>query len=157
MRGIKGTAKRVGDPCSTCRESLTLESSYPTVRRGVVGVMSRCRACRKKTEAVSRAANPNRRNEANKKNRDKIRDQVLDGYGRKCACCGETRWQFLAIDHVEGGGTKHRKTIRNPYAMRLLVIKEGFPAKYRLLCHNCNQAMGWHGVCPHETERHANP
>ena len=30
----------------------------------------------------------------------------------------------------------------------------GFPKdKYRLLCHNCNQSMGWYGYCPHQKEK----
>lgn len=25
----------------------------------------------------------------------------------------------------------------------------GFPSGYRVLCHNCNQAIGFYGRCPH--------
>src|SRR5688572_6031846 len=32
--------------------------------------------------------------------------------GAVCKCCGETRTEFLSIDHVQGGGGKHRKEIK---------------------------------------------
>lgn len=79
----------------------------------------------------------------------KIRQQVLDGYGRKCACCGETREQFLALDHVNGGGNKKMKAkgTREHY---FDAIKRNFPSDYRILCHNCNFSIGHYGFCPHE-------
>src|SRR3972149_5036103 len=37
---------------------------------------------------------------------------ALDAYGgRRCRCCGETTLQFLAIDHIYGGGNRHRKSL----------------------------------------------
>jgi len=41
-----------------------------------------------------------------------IRMTVLKHYGGtppKCACCGESHLEFLAIDHIKGGGIKERK------------------------------------------------
>src|SRR5258706_14541763 len=39
------------------------------------------------------------------------RERGLDAYGGKCECCGETRREFLTIDHIHGGGQRHRKTL----------------------------------------------
>lgn len=84
----------------------------------------------------------------------KNRKLVLDHYGHKCACCGETRYEFLAVDHINGGGLKHRKEVLGgaTKGMSLWLIKNNFPPEFRLLCHNCNNARGWYGYCPHETK-----
>lgn len=79
----------------------------------------------------------------------KQRERVIAHYGAKCACCGETTWEFLSIDHMNGGGTQHKKEIG---AGRLVewVIRNNFPTEIQILCHNCNQAKGFYGVCPHQ-------
>lgn len=64
----------------------------------------------------------------------------------QCACCAETRFEFLAIDHIAGGGTQQRKQVRNIVPW---IIRNDFPAGFRVLCHNCNQAIGFYGACPH--------
>lgn len=46
------------------------------------------------------------------KPRQRARWFVIHAYGGACACCGESREPFLAIDHIAGGGNKHRKEIR---------------------------------------------
>jgi len=30
---------------------------------------------------------------------------------------------------------------------------QGYPTGFRVLCHNCNQAIGLYGYCPHKTPR----
>ena len=67
----------------------------------------------------------------------------------KCACsgCNEKFFEFLCIDHVNGGGNKHRKTISG--SIYPWLIKNNFPPGYRVLCHNCNSAYGFFGYCPH--------
>jgi len=75
------------------------------------------------------------------------RESIIAAYGGCCACCGETSYEFLAIDHVNGGGKGEGGS---PLMMR--VIAEGFPSTFRMLCHNCNMARGLYGYCPHERE-----
>jgi len=112
--------------------------------------VKRCVSCRKKylVEYRKKDSTKSRRKISNRK----IRERLFEGYGNKCVCCGESRFEFLALDHVDGGGRVERKT-RSTQQIALTAIREGFPDKYRILCHNCNQAIGWYGVCPHETER----
>jgi len=82
---------------------------------------------------------------------------VLKHYGGsppKCACCGESHVQFLAIDHVHRNGAQQRRELGNNggnvfYAW---LVKRGFPDGYRVLCHNCNMAIGIWGKCPHEPD-----
>ena len=77
----------------------------------------------------------------------KLRREILALYGGKCECCGEDRFEFLAIDHKKGGGSKERRSSsRSRYLWRL---KGKRSPKYRVLCHNCNSALGFYGYCPH--------
>ena len=84
-----------------------------------------------------------------------IKNQVFEKYGGyKCTCCGETEKVFLTIDHIHGGGTKHRKLNHGggKFTYRYL-IKHNFPEGYRVLCFNCNSGRALNGgTCPHETE-----
>jgi hypothetical protein len=81
--------------------------------------------------------------------------ECFEAYGGvKCACpsgqCFETRMDFLTIDHIDGGGCKHRREqVRgNIYGW---LKARNFPSGYRILCYNCNCAMGHNkGICPHE-------
>lgn len=86
--------------------------------------------------------------------RMKIRELVLDAYGRRCSCCKENRQEFLAIDHIGGGGNEHRKIIGSKIYCWLK--KNNFPKEgFRLLCHNCNMSRSLYGYCPHESENDA--
>jgi hypothetical protein len=83
-----------------------------------------------------------------------IRDrkiQIINGYGGKCECCGETNFEFLTLDHINGGGNKERTTTAKGFGLYRRLIKEGFPREgYRLLCMNCNFSLGKYGYCPHK-------
>lgn len=68
-----------------------------------------------------------------------------------CACCAETCHEFLVLDHVEGSGEKHRKLIkRRGDSFYRWIIKQNFPAGFRVLCNNCNMALGVYKYCPHK-------
>lgn len=75
---------------------------------------------------------------------------VFDHYGNGCACCGEDLKEFLTIDHIFGGGNKHRKLTRDTYRW---LIKNNFPEGFRLLCMNCNFSIGKFGYCPHRHKK----
>lgn len=84
-----------------------------------------------------------------------LRRSVFAIYGSSCVCCGESRQQFLAIDHIGGGGNRHRKELQangQSAHMHRWLKKSGFPGGFRTLCHNCNVAIGIHGKCPHQYE-----
>ena len=72
----------------------------------------------------------------------------------ECACCGIKELEFLSIDHINGNGNKHRSSIktRSGWTFYLWLKKNGFPSGYQVLCHNCNQAKGNFGNCPHKGE-----
>lgn len=94
----------------------------------------------------------------NKYRREKhraLRLEVLSHYSSgtpHCSCCGEYHFEFLAIDHIDGGGRKHVSSIPGGH-LYLWIKANGFPKGFRILCHNCNMSMGSFGYCPHEAER----
>ena len=69
-----------------------------------------------------------------------IRQEVIDHYGGKCACCGFDEIGALVIDHIDGGGLadKRNKGLRNGSQMHTWLYKHGFPDGYQVLCANCN-------------------
>jgi hypothetical protein len=69
----------------------------------------------------------------------------------KCSCCGETSMEFLCLDHINGGGNRHRQAagLKSSSAFYRHIEDTGFPTGYRVLCHNCNSAYAWYGYCPH--------
>ena len=79
--------------------------------------------------------------------------KAFDIYGgRFCSCCGETEIDFLTIDHIFGGGTKHRHTITgNGNGLYNWLAKNNYPSGYRVLCRNCNWGVyKGNGICPHK-------
>ncbi len=87
-------------------------------------------------------------NKSERKRRAKeLRIEVLTAYGWDCACCGESTYEFLTIDHIHGGGTAHRKALHGKVYEYLR--REGYPPGFQVLCWNCNAAKGLYGSCPH--------
>jgi len=94
-------------------------------------------------------------NETMKKWRLKCRLAVFKYYSNgtmSCNCCGEITYEFLCIDHINGGGRQERLTDPQKKGSGLYrwIIREGFPDGFQILCHNCNMAKGFYGKCPHK-------
>lgn len=88
--------------------------------------------------------------------------EVLIHYGGsppRCACCGETTFEFLTIDHINNDGAKHRKLInRKGFGFYLWLRKNGFPEGFQVLCMNCNWGRAHNkGICPHKINKIVNP
>ena len=88
------------------------------------------------------------------------RTQVLMHYSNgvpQCECCGELEYEFLSIDHINGGGSKQLKKLKRTGTnfYRWLIMND-FPDGYRVLCMNCNHAIGRQnsdGICPHQRKK----
>lgn len=146
--------------CPKCGESHPLSNFVrnPTAGDGY-GV---CKPCRRKRDAALRErererfraehaawrdANRERVRAYTRRRAAELRDEVLTAYGNACACCDERTHEFLTIDHINGGGTAHRREVgRHVYEQ---LRRQGFPAGYRVLCWNCNWAYRLSGDCPH--------
>ena len=96
-----------------------------------------------------RERNPERSKKHRRDSNRRLRQKALDAYGRTCACCGETEEKFLSIDHIKGGGGKHRRQIGSSHIYSWLK-KNNYPKGFQTLCHNCNMAKGFYGKCPHQ-------
>jgi len=59
---------------------------------------------------------------------------------------------FLAIDHIEGGGGQHRESIGKKGTQFYSWLKEnGYPPGFQVLCHNCNISKFINGgYCIHQ-------
>jgi len=81
------------------------------------------------------------------------RREVIEMYGSKCACCGESNFYFLTLDHVNNNGAEERKqpSGQNRIWARLRREKTVSP-DYQILCYNYNCAKGHLGSCPHTWE-----
>lgn len=124
--------------CYTCNSifDLTKDFFHATNKKSNAGFRYECRNCcaiKAKTSNIKR------------------RKLVLNYYGgnpASCACCSERNYEFLAIDHINGGGNKHLKEVGQNLAYWL--ISNNFPEGFQVLCHNCNMAKGLYGYCPHK-------
>jgi hypothetical protein len=80
-----------------------------------------------------------------------VKREVFAAYGGAiCVCCGEMHMEFLSIDHVDGDGAEHRKTVHQGN-LYFWLKAHGFPPGFRVLCLNCNFSLGHYGYCPHGT------
>lgn len=138
----------IGSPCADCSSPITEELAVWRSGARSGHLMSYCRTCYRLRRNKSQQKNPARNAERQREWYNRLRVQILKAYGHACACCGESIAEFLALDHVDGGGTKHRRR-RAQSGVYVDVVRQGFPDTYRLLCHNCNQAFGAYGRCPH--------
>ena len=112
-----------------------------------------------------------RKNEVLRKSNLNLKLQAFDAYGgRICSCknCPERanpNVTFLTLNHIGGGGTKHRKEIggsRNTGGGVSLagietyrwLRKRGYPKGFNVLCWNCQWGIHINkGVCPHEKQQ----
>ncbi len=113
---------------------------------------------RRKYQTEWRRKNRERINAQNRARFRQLRLDALAAYGGQCACCREDREPFLCIDHKHGGGNKHRRQINPNYPnsgggwRTYQWLKDhDYPSGFRVLCHNCNLAIGFYGQCPHQT------
>lgn len=75
---------------------------------------------------------------------------VFAHYGKECACCGTT--EKLSIDHINGGGSEHRKSLFNSADLSgahfyTWLVKNNFPEGYQTLCVPCNSSKSHFGAC----------
>lgn len=115
------------------------------------GLQNRCKKCVK----AYRIRN-NDRIAANQQFKEaQFRAKVIEAYGGKCTCCGETEYAFLVFDHVNDDGAKDRRS-RQAYRSHTArwAAMHGYPESLQLLCANCNMAKQFTpGGCPHQKQK----
>lgn len=90
----------------------------------------------------------------------RLRAETYEKYGgARCACCGETEMAFLTLDHVNGGGNRHRKEIGGSGSgsgekIYRWLRDQNYPPGFQVLCWNCNCGRSMNGgICPHKHKR----
>lgn len=128
--------------CGRCRK-------IPTTK-------SICEECREKQEMKRKAPGyvPATRQRAMTRRtwRKKLRDEVILGYGGKCACCGESKRAFLTLDHVNNDGSIERGKKKNRgIEVYRRAKQQGYPPDLQILCFNCNCGRALNNnICPHK-------
>ena len=105
------------------------------------------KACYHRHKVAGKNFNTPKIAEFNKQYRLRVKSKLFDILGNKCARCGFSDIRALQIDHVHGGGTKHRKEIGNQIYSWLK--RNNYPKGFQILCFNCNNGKKIKGVCPH--------
>ena len=157
--------------CSLCHQAYPATPDFFHHQiTGTFGLSTRCTYCNsakaKKYRAAHLdqekayfesyyAANKQKISDYHKRHRQQLRLLVLSHYSNgtpTCACCRESRFEFLTLDHIHNNGAAHKRQVGRGqvyYSIR----DAGFPPEYQVLCFNCNCAKGTYGICPHEIER----
>jgi hypothetical protein len=92
--------------------------------------------------------------ESTNRRRNDVFLEALQHYsnGKNCCyCCGESVIRLLCLDHINGGGNKHKREVKWTRLYQW-AKQNGWPPILRVACHSCN--IGAHlngGACPHST------
>lgn len=155
----KAKCKRTATPgfrtCKTCRDIFNRATEKRRRKNEAEGL---CHWCRDKVSASNKLCDKciQLRKDRAKAARTLIKLATLAAYGRVCACCREHRSSMLGIDHINGGGNKHRKQLglgeSGGKRFYLWLKAQGYPEGYQVLCANCNISKHLNGgVCQHIT------
>lgn len=115
-------------------------------RKGNEGYAEKMRIYR----ANWRENNSDQDREAQRVNKERARQEVVDWFGGCCVKCGFSDWRALQIDHIHGGGLGDARTKQSPHFFRRWLNNHPIEARehYQLLCANCN----W--IKRHENNEH---
>ena len=151
-RQFSESQQNVWRACKRCRKEDSKQRQLNRIAKGLCYVCGvnpfavnqvRCDVCRNRTDAEQHSS------------LRILKDEVYTAYGGyHCACCGETHKEFLTVDHINGDGKEHRKLAGgNTKGIYRWLKKHNFPPGFRILCMNCNFALGHSGYCPHQRKQ----
>jgi 5'(3')-deoxyribonucleotidase len=156
--------------CNHCKQLLAF-SLFNKSSAEADGYSPRCRECsrefsikyRKKETTKEKLRVDARRYYHNNKEkcrekssgyRQELRNEFLTEYGGVCSCCGEANQSLLTVQHIKGGGNKHRRDVGGTSTGVLYDLKKrGWPKDdFEILCFNCNMASSNGRLCPHKVK-----
>ena len=136
--------------CRECGIMLTDENWYSTKREEYSYI---CKKCCCELSKKWQQNNKDGKNQSQRELNHRFINEVIDGYGGKCACCGETRREFLTIDHIDGSGREHKREIGfSGLQFYRWLRRNNYPEGFQVLCFNCNCGKSNYSVCPHDKE-----
>lgn len=152
LLGNKVKTTPPGKFCYTCREHKSLEDF--SKGNGKYNLSNECKICFRDYSKKRRYKNIIKYNKGNRERYYQLKLQILEAYGNKCNCCGESNKNTLQLDHIYNDGAKERKgrhkkyinaNCRNVYYMlKNLNYPKG---RHQLLCANCNHIKAKLGRC----------
>jgi len=83
-----------------------------------------------------RADNPDKHRAQSRAAKKKLKEAVLDVYGRTCSACGFSDVRALTLDHVLNNGAEERASVGERGVYRR-ALKPEFRLEYQTLCMNC--------------------
>ena len=114
--------------CCVCHEEKLAGKDFP--KRSGGGTRYFCKECRAK---------------ALKKRRLQLKTMAFQAYGGcECKWCGDDDMLALSIDHINNGGTKHRKEIAGVNICCWL-MNHCYPPGFQVLCMSCQCAKHLNG------------
>lgn len=138
--------------CLWCKEIKPIKE-FKKNSRNKDGHLTYCNQC------YAKHVGPKRRLK-NQSDWRQIRLQVLHHYCGEvlhCMCKGcyyhthELDYRFLAIDHINGDGARHRKLLKKSGAsFYKWLVRSNYPSMFQVLCHNCNFVKKTAHHCIHE-------
>jgi hypothetical protein len=133
--------------CWVCKQLLPL-SSYSPKKGSATERHYVCKACCNSRAKAWYARNRERGKAARLAWATALRSRAIEAIGGWiCACCGENRRSMIDVDHIHGGGGKHRRERGNLGYYHDIIAD---PSKYQVLCCNCNHSKRRLGECEHK-------
>lgn len=114
-------------------------------------ILAKAKADRRNRTALELAEDARARHEYNQAHKPESRRRVTEwhqrqklividhytGGKRTCTNCGFSDLRALSLEHIKGGGSKHRKAIQGKIDLYRWVITNNFPKDLTILCMNC--------------------
>lgn len=138
--------------CTRCREEKPT-TEFNKNRRWEDGLNRYCRDCANDVRRASDAKHRDKRRATVRAGYYRRKMEVINHYGGKCACCGESEPAFLQIDHIDDDGATHRASLPHSGAAGVIyrwLKQNGWPEGFQVLCANCNMAKSSRAGCPHQ-------
>lgn len=120
--------------CPDCKRELDFSFFYRRNGSRSKEVISKCKDCHREYYRLATI---------------KRKQDIVNMYGGKCECCGDTNIEFLTIDHIHSNGYIERKRIYGREFYKELLSLGSKREDLRLLCMNCNFSIAKYGYCPH--------
>jgi hypothetical protein len=124
--------------CTKCRATKPY-SDFSRSKPTRDGYHAWCKLCLSVISKVCYEKDFKHRRAYAKGHREKLKEQVLELYGRKCKHCGFADERALVVDHVNGDGYLDLQpggSRRGGAASYKRVLEN--PERFQLLCANCN-------------------
>jgi len=126
--------------CPRCKLMKPIDEFYKSPSR-YDGLRVYCKVCTLMISRESYYKNHESSMERQRVGRQRVKKEVLAHYSAgslACIQCGYSDIRALSIDHIGGGGSKHKRILgRAGTAFYRWLKEQHYPEGYQVLCMNC--------------------